>query len=836
MKAVIMAGGFGTRLRPLTCNIPKPVVPMMNKPMMQHIVELLHSHGISDLIATLFYQPEVITQYFGDGSKFGVSLRYVKADADYGTAGSVRNASSLLNERFIIISGDVLTDCDLSDAIRFHEKHKARATMVLTRVKNPLPYGVVITDKEGKITRFLEKPSWGEVFSDTVNTGIYILEPSVLELVPPKEDFDFSKDLFPMMMEQNLGLYGYISDRYWRDIGTLNEYQDAHYDYLHGRVNITIDGTSTPYGYIGEGSTLHTNPKNLTGKVIIGKDCIIHENVRLHNVVIGDGTTIYADATLHNAVVWDHVKIGERAEISNDVIGNDCVIGSRAVIDENVFISDHCYIGQEARLAANIKLWPEKVVEDKAILTRSLIWEDRWLRELFTDSRITGLSNIEMTPEFGSRLGAAIGAYVGIGKTVIVSRDSDNVSRMLNRAVMAGLMSAGVNIHDLRTVSIPVLRHELAQSGSAGGGIHTRKSPFDKHLTDIVVFENTGKDLPVGKTKTIERLFLGEDFRRAEYSKVGNMTFSDRATEAYRNHFIQCLTVDRIKKANLKIVIDYSNGVASTIFPTILGLLNCQVVTLNAYLDPTKLTRTSEEFESSVKQLSDIVLSLKYDVGLMIDAGGEKLALVDDRGELMSQDRFLSIVLKLFLASNPSTKKIAVPITATREVDLIAQEYGTTILRTKDNHYSMMDVISDPDITFVGGTKGGFIFPDFLKAADGMFAMAKILELMAISGLRLAELDQTLPRLRFVKKSVSCPWDHKGKVMRHIIKETEHMHRDLIDGVKIYPDPPESYTSILLLPDRERPLFHINVETRDWTTAKQLSDEYERKFLKWRDA
>ncbi len=237
MKAVIMAGGFGTRLRPLTCNIPKPIVPVMNKPMMQHIIELLHSHGITDLVATLFYQPEVITRYFGDGSKFGVSLRYVKAEADYGTAGSVRNASSLLNDRFVIISGDVLTDCDLSEAIRFHEERKARATLVLTRVKNPLQYGVVITNKQGKITRFLEKPSWGEVFSDTVNTGIYILEPSVMELIPTKEEFDFSKDLFPFMMEQDLGLYGYISDRYWRDIGTLNEYQDAHLDYLHGKVS-----------------------------------------------------------------------------------------------------------------------------------------------------------------------------------------------------------------------------------------------------------------------------------------------------------------------------------------------------------------------------------------------------------------------------------------------------------------------------------------------------------------------------------------------------------------------------------------------------------------------
>ncbi len=831
-----MAGGFGTRLRPLTCNIPKPMVPMVNKPMMQHIVELLRSHGITDLVATLFYQPEVITRHFGDGSKFGVSMNYMKAEADYGTAGSVRNAASLLKGRIVIISGDVLTDIDLTDAIRFHEERKARATIVLTRVKNPLSFGVVITDKRGKITRFLEKPSWGEVFSDTVNTGIYILEPSVLDMIPYREEFDFSKDLFPTIMEQDLGLYGYISENYWRDVGTLNEYQDAHIDYLSGKVNIAVEGAPSAAGCVGEGAAVQTDPKNITGRVVIGRGCIIHPAVKLHNVVIGDNTIVYSGAVLNNAVVWDHSKIGERAEISNSVIGNDCVVGSGAIVDENVFVSDHCYIGQEARLSANIKIWPEKVIEDRSILTRSLIWEDRWLRELFTDSRISGLSNIEMTPEFASRLGAAFGAYVGPGKTVIVSRDSDNVSRMMNRALMAGLMSAGVNIHDLRTVSIPVLRHELAQSGMASGGIHTRKSPFDKHLTDVIFFESTGKDLPVGKAKAIERLFLGEDFRRADYSSVGSMTFSDRATEAYRDHFIKCLNIDQIRKANFKIVIDYSNGIASTIFPTILGLLNCQVVTLNAYLDPKKLTRSSEEFESSVKQLSDIVLSLKYDVGFMIDAGGEKLSIVDDEGELISQDRLLTIVLKLFLASNPRTKKIAVPITATRETDMVSREYGVEIVHTKDNHYSMMDAVADPDVAFVGGTKGGFIFPDFLRAADGMFAMAKILELMAMSGLRLAELEQSLPRLRFVKKSVSCPWDYKGKVMRQIMKETEPLHRELLDGVKIYLEPPDSHASILLLPDRERPLFHINVEARDWTTAKQLSDEYERKFLKWRDA
>ncbi len=162
MKAVIMAGGFGTRLRPLTCNIPKPMVPVANKPMMEHIVNLLKKYGITEIVSLLYYQPEVIMDYFGDGSDFGIKMHYVKAEADYGTAGSVKNAQKYLDERFIIISGDVLTDFDLSKAIDFHEKSDAISTLLLTHAENPLAFGVVITDKNGKITRFLEKPSWGE--------------------------------------------------------------------------------------------------------------------------------------------------------------------------------------------------------------------------------------------------------------------------------------------------------------------------------------------------------------------------------------------------------------------------------------------------------------------------------------------------------------------------------------------------------------------------------------------------------------------------------------------------------------------------------------------------
>ncbi|MBM2840597.1 MAG: Nucleotidyl transferase, partial [Bacteroidetes bacterium] len=461
MKAVIMAGGFGTRLRPLTCNTPKPMAPVMNKPMMHHIVELLRNHGIDDITATLFYSPEAVTSYFGDGSALGVKMTYVKADADYGTAGSVRNATREMNQRILVISGDVFTDFDLTAALRFHESKKAKATIVLTHATNPLAFGVVITDDQGKITRFLEKPTWGEVFSDTINTGIYILDPNVLDLIPYREDYDFSKDLFPLLLRQDSGLYGHISDGYWRDIGNLNEYQDAHMDALSGRVRVSFDGTRHGNAYIGDGTSLQLDHVQITGTVLVGKNCTIADGVKLSNSVIGDNCTIGPGATIS-------------AELTSDVVGTKCSIGEKAIIAENVFIGDACWIGRRAQLSANIKLWPEKVVEEGAILTRSLVWEDKWLRELFAESRVTGLSNIEMNPEFGAKLGAAYGAFVGAGKTIVTCRDSDNVSRMMNRALICGLISAGVNTFDLRATSIPILRHELS-SGKETGGIHVRR-------------------------------------------------------------------------------------------------------------------------------------------------------------------------------------------------------------------------------------------------------------------------------------------------------------------------------------------------------------------------
>src|SRR5579862_9358424 len=220
MKAVIMAGGEGTRLRPLTSNQPKPMLPMANRPMMEHVVSLLRRHGFDEVVVTVAFMANAIRSYFGDGSEFGVRMVYATEETPLGTAGSVLNARDELDERFVVISGDVLTDIDLSAVVEFHQRKGALATLALCAVENPLEFGIVITGEDGSIERFLEKPGWGQVFSDTINTGIYVLEPEIFDYIPDGRSVDFSGEVFPSALEDGEALYGYVADGYWEDVGT----------------------------------------------------------------------------------------------------------------------------------------------------------------------------------------------------------------------------------------------------------------------------------------------------------------------------------------------------------------------------------------------------------------------------------------------------------------------------------------------------------------------------------------------------------------------------------------------------------------------------------------
>ncbi|RKY77945.1 nucleotidyltransferase [candidate division KSB1 bacterium] len=833
MKAVIMAGGFGTRLKPLTNNLPKPMVPIVNKPIMAHTIKLLKHHRFDQIVALLYYQPEKISTYFKDGSAFGVKIDYVKAEDDFGTAGSVKNAQELLDERFLVISGDVLTDFNLTDALRFHQEKGSIATILLTHVSNPLPFGVVITDNEGKIERFLEKPSWGQVFSDTVNTGIYLFEPEVLDYIPPKTEFDFSKDLFPLLMSKGKPLYGYVAKGYWQDIGGLKQYQSVNLDCLEEAVHVEIEGKKQDNAWIGENCIIGKNVI-FDKQVVIGKNCIIKDNVFLSRSVIGDNCFIGENCEIRDSILWHHVKLGRSVKLLSDVIANDTRIGNEAYFEDNVFVSDHCVIGNRAVITANVRIWPRKDVEEGAVLSTSLIWGERWLRELFTNSRVTGIINAEVSPEFGAKLGAAFGAYLGKGNYVATSRDSSEAARMINRALICGFMSTGVNVGDLRTMPIPIVRYAL-RSGQEKGGVHVRQSPRDERLVDIICFDSDGRDLPVTKTKSIERLFMQGDFPRVSFQEVGKLDFPVRVMESYTESFLKHIDVSAIEKGKFKIVIDYSFGLSGQVLPAILGSLDCDVIALNAYPDARRSPRKWEDFRYSLLQLTNIVNSLKADVGFLIDAGAESLSVVDENGHYLNNELLLLLVTKLYLETfHP--RRIAVPVTAPMAIDRLASTLGVEVVKTRDDHRSLIDAASSTSshskevTSFVGGTRGGFIFPEFHFACDAMFAMAKIVELMALNKIHLGELARQIQPPLMDRKEVPCPWEAKGRVMRYLMEFSKNKQRELIDGVKIYYNESEW---VLILPDKELPLVHIVAEAQNRKKVDSLLNEFEKKILRW---
>ena len=662
-----MAGGFGTRLKPLTIHRPKPMVPVVNRPVMEHVVLLLRRHGVTDLIALLYFQPEQIVQHFGDGSAFGVRMRYVTADADYGTAGAVRYAADQIgNERVLVISGDVLTDFDLGAVVREHEARGAEVTITLTSVENPLGYGIVIVDREtGRIERFLEKPTWGEVFSDTINTGIYVLEPSVLARVPPQANVDFAKDLFPQLLREGAALFGHVARGYWRDIGTLEEYRRAHEDALAGRVELVFPGQrrAVAEGVLwGEAGAALRREVRIRGTVVLGRGVRVGRGAVLENVVLGAGTEVGEGAELRDAVLWERCEVGAGARLSETVCGQGVRIGEQALIRENTVLSDRAEVGAFAVVGPNVKVWPDKVVDERAVLTHSLIWGEAWERSLFHGARVSGIPNAELTPEIAARLGGAFGATVGPGAYVAASRDSDRASRMINRAMITGLMSVGVNVEDLREMPIPVVRHAV-NYGREMGGIHVRRSPFDPKVIDILFFDADGRDLPPGKTQSIERLFAREDFPRAGPDGTGDLNFPTRVVEGYREHFLSEVDRARIAERRFTLVLDYAYGTTVQVFPGLLGALQTETVSLDAYAAPGRLSRSEEEFREALARLGGIVRSIRADLGLWIDPGGEVIHLVDDRGRPLSPELAQAVVAGLAL-EHLGVRRIAIPVTS----------------------------------------------------------------------------------------------------------------------------------------------------------------------------
>ncbi len=807
MKAVVMAGGPGSRLRPLTVARPKALVPIVNKPVLAHTLDLLKLHGITEVVITVYHLAEQIQDHFGDGSDLGMSIQYSVEEAPLGTAGSVKQAQLHLDDTFLVISGDILTDADLTALIKFHKSKRALVTLMLKRVVDPLDYGLVVTDANSRITQFMEKPGWSQVISDTVNTGIYVLEPEVLDHLKPHQSYDFSQDVLPSLLSKGAALYGYIAeDSYWCDIGTVPAYVRAFSDVLEGHVRHVRLGRDIGNGIWVEPGVEIAPDATIYGPVYLGQDVKIKGEAVIYGpTMVRDFTVVDSRAQIERASIWSHCYIGESTEVRGAIVCSQCNIRAKSVILEGAVIGDNTLVGRGTVVHPNVKVWPGKEIDAGATIRNSIIWGSQGRRVLFGQYGVTGVVNVDLTPEFTARLGTAFGSILPKGSLVTINRDPHRSPRMLKRALISGLPSAGVNVWDLGTQPVPVARYYTCHS-AAVAGVHVRLSPYDERMVDIRFFDHKGANLDETSKRRVEQSFFREDFRRVYLDEIGTIAYAPAVVETYLRDFLQAVNREAIRQARFYIVVDYANSPVASVLPTILNEVGCNVVALNANIDESRLAIQPYELQADLERLGVITGTLKARLGIRFDVSGERIFLVDDTGTLIPDSVAALALADLVLRVHPGGT-IVVPVKMPDEFEVVAARYGGRVMRTRADAVALTSAVSSrQNVIMAAAGNGGFIFPDFQATSDGMMAAVRLLEYLALSDTTLSTIVAELPSFYTLHQAVSCPWEAKGIVMRRMSQYFHNEEIDSTDGIKVRFGKSDW---VLLLSDPDYPLFQV---------------------------
>jgi mannose-1-phosphate guanylyltransferase/phosphomannomutase len=820
MKAVVMAGGEGTRLRPLTSNQPKPMVPIVGKPCMEHILELLRSHELTDVIVTVAFLPQAIRSYFGTGELLGMNIGYSVEESPLGTAGSVRLAVRQLDETFLVISGDALCDLDLSALIAFHKERDAAVTIGLKSVDNPLEFGIVITDDEGRVERFLEKPSWGQVFSDTINTGIYVLEPEVLRHVPTDRPFDFSKELFPLLLEMGRPIYGLAMDGYWQDIGNLDQFRQANFDALDEKVRLRIPGIRLRGNvWLGEGVELD-DLDQISAPAYIGNYCRVAPTAAVDPyTVLANNVTLRERTRVARSVIDASTHIGRASLVEGAILGRSCDIRAHVHVHEGVAVGDEVTIGAESVIMPGVRIYPYKEVESGAQINESLIWESRATPRLFGRDVVGGLVNVDLTPEVAVRIASALGTALPRGARVVASRESPSACRMIKRSMISGFTSTGVDVSDLRVLPAAVARHLLKSEGY-DAGVHVGTSQTDPEVVQIRFFEPPGIQMTPALQKEVERNFTRGELRRAAFGAVGDIDYPARVRETYAQELLEGIDGDAVRARNFRLVVDYGYSAASFVLPLVLGPLGVEAVSAHGFTTE----RSDSGFEllrEAIGQVKRLVPAVGAGLGVVLDRAAERLYLVDENGREIPVEQTLLLFLRL-IGSNGQRGKLAFPVTVTSQVDELVEGSGLEIVRTPASLAELTRAAAEEGVIFAGAVGGGYVFPEFLPAYDAVASLCKLLELLAPIRRPISELVADLPATTLVHRQLQCPFALKGLVMRVLTERLKDRQLDLTDGVKVFDE--RGWTQAL--PDPDEPVLHLYAEGRTEQESQALETEY----------
>ncbi len=821
MKAVVMAGGEGTRLRPLTSNQPKPMVPIVGKPCMEHVLDLLRRHGLTEVVVTLAFMPQAIRTYFGDGESLGLEMDYSVEEQPLGTAGSVGLAKERLTETFLVISGDALCDVDLTALVEAHRAKDAAVTIGLKSVDNPLEFGIVVTDDDGRVERFLEKPSWGQVFSDTINTGIYVMEPEVLRHIPADGPFDFSKELFPRLLEMGRPIYGHVLDGYWQDVGTIEQFRQANFDALDGAVALEIPGMRLRGNvWVGEDVDIDAL-EPVVGPAFIGVNSRVSSAASIGAYsVLSQGVIVREGARVTRSIVDAGTNLGRRTVVEGAIIGRSCDIRDHVRVHEGVAIGDEVTIGPEANILPGVRIYPHKEIETGAQVHESIVWERRATKSVFGRDGATGLVNVDLTPETAVRLAAALGTAMRRGSRVVASRASADACRMIQRAIIAGLTSTGVHVADLRISPAAVTRHVLKTQGLAAA-VHVGRSQADPEVLQVRVFEWPGTQMGDGLQKEVEKHYGRHELRRATFAEVGETTYPARVRESYAQDILDALSIPTIRERRFRIAIDYGHSAAAFTLPLVLGPLGVEAIGARGFFtdDP------SAELEPL--DARRIVTGVGADLGVVLDRAAERLLLVDETGEPVPVELGMLLVVRL-LARSGRAGTVAVPVTATDRVDELVEGSELTVIRTQASLGELTRAAAGDGVVLAAAPTGGFVFPDVVPGYDAVTALCKLLELLAGQSETLSALVADLPRPTLVHRALPCPWSRKGTVMRLVNEKLATRRLDLLDGVKAF----DERGWVQVLPDPGEPFVHVYGEG----LTVEVSDELVAEVSAWVEA
>jgi mannose-1-phosphate guanylyltransferase/phosphomannomutase len=787
MKAIIMAGGEGTRLRPLTCDLPKPMVSFFDKPLVQYTVELLKKYGFTDMIFTLMYKPQRIIEAFDNGAAFDVQIAYSVEESPLGTAGSVKHALPSAAEPVLVLSGDALTDIDLSKALAFHRENGAKATLVLKKMENPLEYGIVITDENASIVKFLEKPGWREVFSDAVNTGIYILEPDVLELIPENKNYDFAKNLFPDMLEKGMKLCGYVAEEYWCDVGNIESYVKAHEDVLKGQCRIALKGNNLNGIWIGQNVKI-SNSALLQAPAYLGDGCVVKDGAKIGMFsALSENTEVGEYSNLKKAVLWPGAKTGKNVKISSAVVCDNAYVGSRSNLYEGAVVGRECVLDGNNTLSPRARIWPAKWLENGAGTGENIIWGYGQKKGLFSVRGISGELNGTLTAEKITAAGCAYAAALPKDAKFAVATDGSGPSESVLEAFAAGLKLSGAKIYDLGALSVPVLRNYMKVAGIEDGA-YIRSNAGQRISIDLLGASTVyaGK----AKRKKAQTAFDYFDFYRPSKDSLSRTVRIDGADLVYAAGVSRQI---RDIKAKPLIAVFANDRKTDRLF------ISC--------LKETGMLYAFFEAEPSVRQMENC----NADFGIKFHANGESANIYSKSRFFDTYDAYMSLVyLYAVKALRPSELKL--PPAITQPVHSIAVQAGITVTECASEEMYLCN----------GEELNRLLF-------DPPYFALKLAAYLSAGSMTFDQFAEEIPEAYTAERELSCEWRDIGKAIRMLYESNKDAVA--LEGIKMQKGKGWGF----VLPREDEPKITIKAEGYSEEYAKELCDFYAdeiRRFIK----